>query len=215
MKAHERLRWAIEHHGPGDRTPRAFQREVRGIAGKTPSSYYAITRYLEGGRLIPAALCEAAAKVMPPVSAEWLEHGTGPRLVSGGTVGGPETAPASGDAHAPDPTTPAGEDDGGEPGPEAGTSVTGSPPAGSPYADIYAVVTAAGEHPTSDHLEILDPKYPRNGLTVRDWSILYGIVSGAETVEEAAERVDLSEARVRAICDEQAEAVRNVSGVHG
>ena len=211
MKANERLRWAIENHGPGDRTPRAFQRAIRGLVGKTPSSYHAVTRYLEGGRLIPEALCVAASKVTG-VSVEWLAHGTGPQMAEDAPAPLPDLSRQT--IHGTLEIVEEYDFDEAVDEILAAAEPEQEAPAESPYADIYAVVMAAGEQPSSDHLEILDPKYPRNGLTVRDWSILYGIVSGAESVEQAAERVELSEARVRAICDEQAEAVRNVAGIN-
>jgi hypothetical protein len=157
-----------------------------------------------------------------PVRAEWLEHGEEPRLQ--------EAAPEvvlknqAGEKIGPHDEVPmacadiseAGEGEGESPmGPEVrGDASAGSPPADSPFADIYPVIMATGEKPSADHLEILDPKYPRNGLSRRDWSILFGVVSGREDVAAAAVRVDLSEDRVRAICEEQAELVRNVSGIN-
>src|SRR5690554_1105092 len=44
------------------------------------------------------------------------------------------------------------------------------------YADIRAAVLGAGSEPDDDALITLDPKYPRNGLSRRNWSLLYAVV---------------------------------------
>lgn len=187
----ERLNWAIEHHGPGDRSPRAFQVASKPHVGRVRSSWYAVQRYLAGEREIYDAYLDGAVEVLGPVRAEWLKDGTGPR-VEGGEAATP--SPATDTRR---PTVP----------PEKPW-----PPINDPWADIRRVVEMGGEDPVSDALADLDPKYPRNGLTVRNWRILHAVVCGADTKDVAAE-VELSEARVRSICDEYRTLVRAAAGI--
>lgn len=211
MKANERLAWAIENHGPGDRTARAFQRVLRKrLTSKIVGSFYAITGYLEGTRQIPPSFFVAAAAVLRPVSAEWMETGEGPRLLEAGQDPDAVLRSQAGEdvgSHDEVPTTRAEALAAQEPASSA------PPTADDPYADIRPVVVKAGPTPPADGLEILDPSYPRRGQSQRNWGILHAVVTGTPEAQ-VAEDVDLSEARVKAICEEYAELVRNVSGIN-
>lgn len=186
----ERLSWAIENHGPGDRSPRAFQRQSRGHVGRVRSSWYAVKGYLSGEREIHDAYLEGAVHVLGPVSLEWLKSGQGPRTTDSTS---PEPVP-----NAPPPPTPPEE-----PAPA---------PDDDPWADIRRTVELAGPEPGADALADLDPKHPRNGLTERNWGILYAVVAG-RTDGDVAEEVGLSASRVRGICAEYSELVRKAAGV--
>jgi hypothetical protein len=168
--------------------------------------------YLERERFISDAFCEVAARVLGPVTAEWLKTGEG--------------EPAKPDAAPPLPTAPpttikAGvltEDD-DEPAPKAGPPAPNAPvpqPAATddPWLDIRTAVLGATREPSEVALKDLDPKYPRRGLSERNWRILFDVVSGTSAAAAATE-VKLSEARVSQICEEYAALVRKVTGVTG
>lgn len=80
------------------------------------------------------------------------------------------------------------------------------------FGDIRGIVERAGADPPEDALVSLDPKYPRKGLSVRNWRILYACVVEEKTPAEVAKDTGLSAARITAIRDEYAGLVRRAMG---
>lgn len=167
--------------------PRAFQRQVRHI-GRIAGSWYAVQRYLTGERPIPGSFVVAAAGVLK-VPVESLTGETRRTIKDShatGTVSREEARGAAQAASGPDP-----------------------------FADIRTVVTNAGATPPEDALRVLDPRYPRDGLTLRNWGILHASVAEGKGPKEIAAEIGLSAARIAAIRDEYAALVRDAAGVGG
>jgi hypothetical protein len=189
-----RLNWAIENHGPGRRTQREFQRAARPHVGRVRSSGHIVGQYLSGDKEVPDAYLAGAVKVLGPVRLQWLQDGSGARVDGGKVVDDAPEPPAA--TAAPGPAT--------EP--------KAHPPEDSPFADIFDTVQAAGPNPGADALEALDSKYPRNGLSERNWKILHDRVTGKDEEAVAAD-AGLSTARIRAIGVEYADLVRAAAGI--
>lgn len=187
MTANERLAWAVGEFGPEgpDGKPRAFWRAMRPHSARVAGSWHAVSGYLERGRPVPPLFLERAAPVLG-VSEAWLVRGEGEP--------GKGTAPPSADASTPK----------APPNPE--------PEGDDAHEDIRGTVLRAGPDPSDATLGELDPKFPRNGLTRRNWGILYAAVAGGQSAEEIAGDLKLSAARIEAIVREYAGLVREVSG---
>jgi hypothetical protein len=198
----ERLRWAVETYGPDGGTPRAFQRAVRTRMTSVTCSFHAVVGYLEKGRIIPDKFLDAAAGVLGPCTAEWLKDG-GEMPDGSGVVAGhippKNTAPAG-----PMLTEATVEE-----AQAAGSQDEARIP--DPFAMIRAGVEAATRAPLEQALKDLDPKYPRRGQSVRNWQILYDVVSG-RTVDAVAADVGLSAVRVQAIVEEYSALVVKAVG---
>lgn len=86
----ERLRWAIEEHGPRPpRRPsapgsiRQFHERIRGrVPSGQGATYAMLHRYLKGDTIPPAEFLDAAVDELSPVRREWLKTGDGERTES-------------------------------------------------------------------------------------------------------------------------------------
>ena len=186
----ERLRQVVQQHAPaypedqGGRA-RGFQRQIRHV-GRIAGSWYAVRQYLEGTRPIPDSVLEAAAQLYPDVDLEWLQYGDGK----------PPERP---------PTQNAGEG-------------TIPPPAsreqpGTPWSDVAEAVRRAGPEPSDEALSALDPRFPRGGLTRRNWALLYAIAGEGKTPEQVAQETGLPARRIKGIAEEYAALVRQAAGL--